>query len=491
MTYPIVIQGGMGAGISSWLLANAVSRLGQLGVVSGTALDLILSRRLQSGDPGGHMRRALKNFPIPDMAERVIKKYFIPGGKKPTDAFKGSQMFSMKPSVFLQELTVVANFVEVFLAKEGHNGDVGINYLEKIQLPNLSSIYGAMLAGVDYVLMGAGIPREIPGVLDQLVNHKDVSLTINVLGAARDDDFKMTFSPEKLMGKVLNSLKRPKFLAIIASSILALTLAKKSTGKVDGFVIEGPTAGGHNASPRGELRLNEAGEPVYGLKDMVDLEKIKGLGLPFWLAGDFGTPEKLKRALELGATGIQVGTAFAFCRESGLAQDIKGRLINKALKGDAEVFTDPKASPTGFPFKVARLEGSNSEKEIYEERERICDVSYLRHIYKKENGSPGYRCPSEPVDLYLKKGGKVEDTVGRKCLCNGLMANIDLPQSRKNGSIEKPLVTAGDDFKNITRFLKDGADAYSAEDVVKYLLGELFLEKESKLGVSKFSVRSS
>ena len=62
MTYPVVIQGGMGAGISSWLLANAVARLGQLGVVSGTALDLILSRRLQSGDPGGHMRRALKNF---------------------------------------------------------------------------------------------------------------------------------------------------------------------------------------------------------------------------------------------------------------------------------------------------------------------------------------------------------------------------------------------------------------------------------------------
>ena len=43
---------------------------------------------------------------------------------------------------------------------------MGINFLEKVQLPHLASIYGAMLAGVGYVLMGAGIPLHIPGVLD-------------------------------------------------------------------------------------------------------------------------------------------------------------------------------------------------------------------------------------------------------------------------------------------------------------------------------------
>ncbi|MEE9233411.1 MAG: nitronate monooxygenase, partial [Nitrospirales bacterium] len=390
VTYPVVIQGGMGAGVSGWLLANAVSKLGQLGVVSGTALDLILSRRLQLGDPGGHMRRALNNFPIPEMAQRVTEKYFIPGGKKSTDAFKGIQMFSMNPSVALQELNVVANFVEVFLAKEGHNGKVGINYLEKIQLPNLPSIYGAMLAGVDYVLMGAGIPREIPGILDKLANHKNVSMMINVSGATRDDNFKVTFYPEKIFGKVLDSLKRPRFLAIIASSVLAVTLARKSTGKVDGFIIEGPTAGGHNASPRGELKLNKKGEPIYGAKDEVDLSKIKGLGLPFWLAGSFGTSEKFKEALELGAAGVQVGTAFAFCKESGLSEDIKESIIKKVLNNEAEVYTDPKASPTGFPFKIVKLEGSNSEKEVYEARQRGCDLGYLRQVYKKEDGSLGY-----------------------------------------------------------------------------------------------------
>ena len=47
-------------------------------------------------------------------------------------------------------------------------------------MPNLASLYGAMLAGVDYVLMGAGIPREIPGALDALSRHEPASLKLDV-----------------------------------------------------------------------------------------------------------------------------------------------------------------------------------------------------------------------------------------------------------------------------------------------------------------------
>ena len=53
---PRLIQGGMGAGVSGWELAREVSSLGQLGVVSGTALDTILVRRLGSGDAGSLRR---------------------------------------------------------------------------------------------------------------------------------------------------------------------------------------------------------------------------------------------------------------------------------------------------------------------------------------------------------------------------------------------------------------------------------------------------
>src|ERR1700693_5650483 len=71
MREPLIIQGGMGAGVSSWKLAKAVSQAGQLGVVSGTALDQILARRLQDGDPGGNMRRGLDRFPFHSVAERI------------------------------------------------------------------------------------------------------------------------------------------------------------------------------------------------------------------------------------------------------------------------------------------------------------------------------------------------------------------------------------------------------------------------------------
>ena len=53
----------MGVGVSNWRLAQAVSRAGQLGLVSGTALDQVFARRLQDGDDGGHMRRGLDAFP--------------------------------------------------------------------------------------------------------------------------------------------------------------------------------------------------------------------------------------------------------------------------------------------------------------------------------------------------------------------------------------------------------------------------------------------
>ena len=81
---PTIIQGGMGAAVSAWQLAKAVARTGQLGVVSGTALDSIMVRRLQLGDIGGHIRRALAEFPLPGMAERIVDRFFVEGGK-PSD----------------------------------------------------------------------------------------------------------------------------------------------------------------------------------------------------------------------------------------------------------------------------------------------------------------------------------------------------------------------------------------------------------------------
>ena len=462
----VIIQGGMGVGISDWRLARSVSRLGQLGVVSGTALDQILARRLQMGDPGGHMRRALDHFPVPRLAAQVWDDHYVPGGKAPHESFLTPPMPTATPSADWQALCVVANFVEVFLAREGHANPVGINYLEKIQIPHLPSIYGARLAGVSHVLMGAGIPLKIPGVLDRFVNHEAATYPLTTTGTSGGDAVVLSFDPRELTGVELPPLTRPLFLAIIASDVLALTLARRANGHVDGFIVEAPTAGGHNAPPRGALQLNDRGEPVYGPRDEVNLEKLRVLGLPFWLAGGSGTAEGLRQALAAGAAGVQVGTAFAMCVESGLRDDLKRSLMAQVQAGTTDIRTDPKASPTGFPFKVANLPGTLSDPAVQAARPRICDLGFLREAYRQDDGEIGFRCPAEPPNLFVSKGGDVSHTNGRACICNALMATAGLPQVRAGKHVEAPIVTMGDGLVGVARFLSRGASGYSAADVI-------------------------
>jgi NAD(P)H-dependent flavin oxidoreductase YrpB (nitropropane dioxygenase family) len=471
MSLPVIIQGGMGVAVSNWRLARAVSQLGQLGVVSGTILGVVLARRLQSGDPGGHMARALAHFPVRETVERLWRQYYVEGGKSPAAPHKAVPMPSVRPSASWFDLTIAGGFAEVFLAREGHDQPVGINLLEKLQVATLASLYGAMLAGVGYVLVGAGIPRAIPGVLDRFAAGQDAELKIDVDGAPVDDAEHARFDPAACLGGAAPELSRPKFLAIVSSATLAMTLARKSNGRVDGFVVEDALAGGHNAPPRGPLQLDAAGEPVYGLRDVPDLPKIAEIGLPFWLAGSYATPEKLAEAQAAGAAGIQVGTPFAFCDESGIEPDLKRQVHDLARAGGARVFTDPLASPTGFPFKVVGLEGSLSEAGVYAARQRVCDLGYLRQAYRKADGTLGYRCSAEPAEAFIAKGGDPARLAGCKCLCNGLLATAGLGQVRAEGAAEPPILTAGNDVAHLARFLPEGAGGYTAADVVRSILG--------------------
>ena len=471
---PRIIQGGMGVGISSWRLARTVSMEGELGVISGTAVALTLARKIMERVDEDDVNRALDAFPFPKMVERIRAKYAPSTDEQfNKDRFKGVPMPTIEYSKDLLELTVVACFVEVYMAKYGHDGLVGMNLLEKVVTPTLSSLYGALLAGVDYILMGAGIPIRIPQVLDELSQNKDSSLPVKVADDETGEIVYSRFSPTAFAeGEKLPKLKRPKFLAIVSSAPLALHLHRSQYGSPDGFVVELPIAGGHNAPPRGKMQLNENGEPIYGVRDEVDFQAIQNIGLPFYLAGGYGSREQYVMATNLGASGIQVGTAFAFCEESGMEKSLKQRIIEAVKKGLGRVRTDPLASPTGFPFKVVEIEGTNGIHETAEKRQRICDLGYLREAYRKENGNIGYRCPAEPVDDFVKKGGKIEETVGRRCLCNGLVSTLGLGQKRRNGTEEIPIVTAGDDLRFVLRFLKPGQLSYTAKDVLNILLGK-------------------
>ncbi|MBT8493370.1 MAG: nitronate monooxygenase [Deltaproteobacteria bacterium] len=462
----------MGVGISRWQLAGAVAAAGHLGVVSGTGLEYVYARKLQAGDPGGHIRRAFGHFPVQAIAARVLDRYFVPDGIPEGQRYKGVSMYTMKPSADLLELSMLTNFAEVWLAKErGQGGPVGINYLYKIQLPLLASMFGAVLAGADYVIIGAGNPKPVPEVLSKLARGEDVSLELKVHYADPSEEFRIELSPRALLGGEPPMLERPRFLAIVSSVEQAEGMCRDDAAP-DGFVFEAPTAGGHNAPPRGRLNLSEDGEPCYGERDELDFNALRRLERPFWLAGSYGSPAGLERAMAAGAEGIQVGTAFAFCRESGLDEDLRRKIVELATNGTVRVSTDVRASPTGFPFKVVELPDTLSECPIYESRGRICDVGLLRVPFKSAAGRIGYRCPAEPEKLFASKRGRPEHMGGRKCLCNALLANIGLGQVRKDGKVESPLVTAGNDLTQIGSFLARGASSYGACDVIDVLVGD-------------------
>ena len=465
--HPAIIQGGMGVAVSGWNLARAVSRAGHLGVISGTAMDAVIARRLQDGDVGGHYRRALEHFPSPAMVERVLAKYFVEGGRHPDAPYKPLPKLTIDTSVAAAELALVGNFAEVWLAKEGHDGVVGTNCLEKIQMATPTAILGAMLAGVDYVLMGAGIPREIPQLLRALSSGQVGRIPVDVSGGT--EHHYVEADPVALLGDELPTLSRPKFLAIVSLDQLASYLHRDPEIRPDGFIVERPPAGGHSAPPRGKMQLDEHGSPIYGARDEADLSKMAAIGLPFWMAGAYGTSERVAAAVAAGAEGVQVGTVFVMSSDSGLPDEARALILERLRNDELVVRNDPRASPTGFPFKVISVDGTVSQESVYDARPRLCDLSYLRQAYQREDGVVGYRCAAEPVHMWEKKGGTLEDTVGRKCLCNGLVATIGMAQHRKDGYVEDRIMTLGEDLEGPRELLARHPQGWSAVQALAYL----------------------
>lgn len=452
----------MGVAISGWQLARAVASVGQLGVVSGTGIDNVFVRRLQDVGVFPGLRAVLDRFPVPSVVEAAVARYA--GGRRSLGApYRSTPPLTHRRQGRAQDLTVLAAYAEVALAKAGHDGLVGINLLTKIDLPMLPTLYGAMLAGVDYVLMGAGLPSQVPGVLDRLAAREAVSIGSRTAeGDALPD---LRFDPARFGEGP--ALRRPAFVAIVSSHVVATALARRSNGSVDGFVVERCVAGGHNAPPRGPLQLDDFGDPVYGPRDAIDHTALRALGVPFWLAGGITSPDDVAAAMELGATGVQVGTLFAYCQESGMMPSLRRQVIAEVCRHRVAVRTSPRASSTGYPFKVAAVPGTLSDPDIYQQRQRVCDLGYLRQAYRTPSGGIGYRCPAEPADRYVAKGGDAAATEGRVCLCNGLMAACGLAQVRLDGHAEVPIVTSGDAVNEVATLARRGE--YSAADVIAHL----------------------
>ena len=515
-----LIQGGMGVYVSNWRLARAVAmELPGItaGTVSGTALDVVYVRLLQLGDPGGHVRRAMAAFDAQfgvGLGQKILDRYFIEGGKAPTARFKnapkqmvradnGSDILplpilppgvaspepvalTLEPDIV--ELLIVTGFAEVWLAREGqstpqgYSGRIFINFLHKIELPLVYSMYGAMLAGVDGVIVGAGNPEGLPEVCSRLADHIAVNYDLSVLYREAGETFHIAFDPRQVAAGKLTGipLQRPVFLAIVSLENLVLSLAQSQTEAPDGFIIEHHTAGGHNAGPQGPLKKDDKGQPIYGPEDEPDLEAIRQVGRPFWLAGGYGNREKLRQALALGATGVQVGSVFALAEESGIKSIYRSAILDQLKKepDDSKLVLTTLFSPTGFPFKVVQLDGTLADETIYSARRRVCDVGLLQQRGLSKPAEDGtrrlfHRCPAAPLDDFVSKRGLPLNAGDRRCLCNGLLACVGLGQvGNQNGErMEEPaIVTLGNHLDGIRRLSHNGQTPYWVRDVVEDIL---------------------
>ena len=501
----------MGVYVSNWRLAKAVAmeRPGEtVGTVSGTALDVVYVRLLQLGDPGGHARRAFSALDAKfgsDVGRRICDRYFIEGGKAPDALFRSAPMqvvrseegkttFSaangasasipLKLDESIIELLIATGFAEVWLAKEGHDGRVFINFLNKIELPLIYVMYGAMLAGVDGVIIGAGNPDGLPAICSRLANHAEVTRSLAVLYAGPGETFTISFDPRQVANGAFaqEPLRRPAFLAIASLEELVKALAESDSEAPDGFIIEHHTAGGHNANPVGPLKMDDAGQPIYSERDEPDLAAIRSIGVPFWMAGGYGSHAGLQKALAVGAFGVQVGTAFALAEESGMKPEFRSAILKELRNGtdDAALVKTTIFSPTGFSFKVVQLDGTLSDDDVYESRRRVCDIGLLQQRGMSKPDEDGtrtlfQRCPAAPIDSYVKQRGLERNTEERRCLCNGLLSCVGLGQVKKlNGKwTEEPaIVTLGNRLDGVRRLSRQGQSPYHAQDVVADILDE-------------------
>jgi len=181
-------------------------------------------------------------------------------------------------------------------------------------------------------------------------------------------------------------------------------------------------------------------------------------------------PGKLAEALRLGAAGLQVGHRLPSAKNPRPARAQTGSPPPEP-PWQAGVFTDPLASPAGFPFKVAQIAQTLSDPALYE------TVPDMR---------PRLLAPPLPQDRWLRSATAVPPSRCRippqrrrprgytrpQMRCNGLPTTWAWARSGPNREPNCRWSLPGDDLALIAQFLTPGRDSYSAAYVLRQLLAE-------------------
>jgi nitronate monooxygenase len=334
-----IIQGGMGVGVSLSPLASAVAKEGGVGIVSSACLDRLLSKR---------------------------------DGKKVN--------------------TYEAAYKEVALAKSA-GGFAGINIMVALVRDYEDSVKGAIDAGADLIISGAGLPLSLPAIAPP----KDTAL-VPIVSSAR--------ALELICKKWERFGYRP-----------------------DAVVLEGPLAGGHLGFKIDQIDLeaNKLENLFPPVKDMA----IKYGDIPVIVAGGIYTHSDIQMFLQMGASGVQMGTRFLATEESSATAVYKKAVVD-AHDEDIIVAHKP-GSPCGLPFRIIKQSPMyvSSVKRL---RQPKCDKGY---VLLKDNEGKFTRCPAK------------ESNESCFCICNGLLSSAGY-----NPDKEESLFTVGTNASRIDKIVQ-------------------------------------
>ena len=272
-----LVQGGMGVGVSAHRLAGAVAAEGGVGTISSVDL-----RRHH-----------------PDLMERTT-------GLEPGEAAKQA----------IDEANLEAISREVGAAREiaGGRGLLAINVMRAVSA-YAASVKRALEAGIDAVVVGAGLPLDLP---DLAQDHPKAAL-IPILSDARGVQL------------IVKKWERKKRLP-------------------DAIVIEHPRlAGGH----LGAARIADLNDPRFEFENVIpqSLAFLRSAGIereiPLIAAGGIRSCEDIARVQALGAAAVQLGTPFAVTSEGDAHAEFK-RVLAKARDGEMVQFT----SVAGLPARA-------------------------------------------------------------------------------------------------------------------------------------------
>ncbi len=210
---------------------------------------------------------------------------------------------------------------EIEKAKAMTSGIIGVNIM--VALTTFSQmVRQAIESRVDLIFAGAGLPLDMPGQLRKLCEEKK-------------EEFKT------------------KLVPIISSGRAAGVLAKKWLSRFsylpDAFVVEGPKAGGHlgfkpeDIADKGHALVPEVVEAVKPFEDKY------GKNIPIIAAGGIYTGWDIKKFLDLGASGVQMGTRFVATNECDADMGFKQAYID-AKEDDITIIS----SPVGMPGRALR-----------------------------------------------------------------------------------------------------------------------------------------